>query len=166
MRPIYHRSLVVALLVASTASMCRASDGWKSPFNGKDLAGWTPRNPTAKKLWVACDHVKLDPGGSSRLLPIGEGGRPDAVLLCGGDGRGSDLMTTETFGDYELHLEFTVPKGSNSGVYNRGLFEIQIFDSSGVSRPAFHDCGALYEARCRRRISPSRPASGSRTTSP
>src|SRR5262249_23683132 len=45
----------------------------------------------------------------------------------------------------ELHLEFTVPKGSNSGVYNRGLFEIQVFDSFGVKEPAFHDCGALYE---------------------
>ena len=28
---------------------------------------------------------------------------------------------------------------------NRGLFELQIFDSFGVPRPAFHDCGALYE---------------------
>ena len=145
MRTIYHRSLVVALLLASTAPMCRASDGWKSLFNGKDLAGWTPRNPAAKQLWVTCDDVKLDPADSSRLLPIGGGGRPDSVLLCGGDGRGSDLMTIESFNDYELHLEFTVPKASNSGVYNRGLFEIQIFDSFGVSRPAFHDCGALYE---------------------
>jgi hypothetical protein len=67
------------------------------------------------------------------------------VLLCGDDGRGSDILTAENFEDYELHLEFTVPKGSNSGVYNRGLFEIQIFDSFGVAKPAFHDCGALYE---------------------
>jgi hypothetical protein len=141
----YPRVLLVALLLASTGSMAAADDRWTPQFNGKDLTGWTPRNPGAKELWVACDDVKLDPADPSRLLPIGRGGRPDAVLLCGGDGRGSDLMTTESFGDYELHLEFTVPKGSNSGVYNRGLFEIQIFDSFGVSRPAFHDCGSLYE---------------------
>ena len=66
-------------------------------------------------------------------------------MLCGDDGRGSDIMTTEDFADYQLHLEFTVPKGSNSGVYNRGLFEIQVFDSFGASRLACHDCGALYE---------------------
>ncbi len=136
---------LAALVIASTASVAPAEDGWNPLFNGKDLSGWTPRNPAAKKVWVACDAVKLDPKDPSRLLPIGEGGRPDAVLLCGDDGRGSDLMTTESFGDYELHLEFTVPKGSNSGVYNRGLFEIQIFDSYGVTRPAFHDCGSLYE---------------------
>ena len=50
-------------------------------------------------------------------------------------------MTDEAYGDYELHLEFNVPKGSNSGVYNRGLFEIQVFDSYGVPKLAVHDCG-------------------------
>jgi hypothetical protein len=116
MLPTYPRSLLVALLLASSASVSRADDRWTPLFNGKDLSGWVPRNPQAKNVWVACDDVKLDPAEPSRLLPIGAGGRPGAVLLCGGDGRGSDLMTTESFGDYELHLEFTVPKGSNSGV--------------------------------------------------
>lgn len=119
--------------------------GWRPLFNGFDLTGWTFRNPGAKKVWVVCDDVKLDPADPGRLLPVGEGGTPDAALLCGGDGRGSDLMTRELFTDYELHLEFNVPKGSNSGVYNRGLYEIQVFDSYGVPKLAFHDCGSLYE---------------------
>jgi hypothetical protein len=121
------------------------SASWRPLFNGKDLAGWKFRNPDAKKVWVVCDDVRLDPNDPRRLVPVGKGGSPDAVMLCGDDGRGSDLMTAEDFTDYELHLEFNVPKGSNSGVYNRGLFEIQVFDSYGVSRPTFHDCGALYE---------------------
>jgi len=119
--------------------------GWRPIFNGFDLTGWTFRNPGAKAVWVVCDDVKLDPSNPGRLLPVGKGGTPDSALLCGDDGRGSDLMTREHFTDYELHLEFTVPKGSNSGVYNRGLYEIQVFDSYGVTKPAFHDCGALYE---------------------
>jgi len=121
------------------------ADGWRPLFNGKDLSGWTFRNPGAKKVWVVCDDVKLDPADPTRLLPVGNGGGPGAVMLCGGDGRGSDIMTAESFADYELHLEFTVPQGSNSGVYNRGLFEIQVFDSYGAGRLAFHDGGALYE---------------------
>jgi hypothetical protein len=145
--PFIGRSSVALAVVAalSIAAVARADEGWTPLFNGKDLAGWKPRNPAAKSVWVVCDDVKLDPADPTRLMPLGTGGKPDAVLLCGGDGRGSDLMTVESFGDYELHLEFTVPKGSNSGVYNRGLFEIQIFDSHGVAKPAFHDCGALYE---------------------
>jgi hypothetical protein len=120
-------------------------EGWKQLFNGKDLSGWIARNPRAKKKWVVCDQVCLDPADSSRLLAIGKGGSADSVLLCGDDGRGSDIMTELTFGDYELHIEFTVPKGSNSGVYNRGLFEIQVFDSFGKPKLGWHDCGALYE---------------------
>jgi hypothetical protein len=121
------------------------SDGWKPLFNGKNLDGWKPRNPRAKNLWVVCDDVRLDPAQPERLLPAGPGGSPSAALLCGHDGRGSDIMTTENFYDYQLHVEFTVPRGSNSGVYNRGLYEIQVFDSFGAPRLAFHDCGALYE---------------------
>jgi Domain of Unknown Function (DUF1080) len=130
---------------ASPAERFSAAEGWRALFNGKDLTGWTFRNPHAKKLWVVCDQVHLDQADSSRLLPVGTGGRADSVLLCGGDGRGSDIMTEQTFGDYQLHIEFTVPKGSNSGVYNRGLFEIQVFDSFGKPKLGWHDCGALYE---------------------
>jgi hypothetical protein len=54
-------------------------------------------------------------------------------------------MTADSYADYQLHIEFTVPKGSNSGVYNRGLFEIQVFDSFGKPKLGWHDCGALYE---------------------
>ena len=101
--------------------------------------------PMRKKVWVVCDDVNLDPTDSSRLIPIGKGGASDAVMLCGDDGRGPDLMTEASFSDYQLHIEFNVPKGSNSGVYNRGLFEIQVFDSFGKEPIGFHDCGALYE---------------------
>jgi hypothetical protein len=146
MRALRFRILLVTLLPAlASPAASEEPGGWKPLFNGRDLSGWKYRNPDAKRLWVACDDVRLDPADPSRFLPVGKGGGPDAALLCGEDGRASDIMTAEDFGDYELHLEFTVPKGSNSGVYNRGLFEVQIFDSYGVPRPAFHDCGALYE---------------------
>lgn len=131
--------------LAAPARAAGEGDGWRPLFNGKDLSGWTFRNPAARPVWVVCDAVRLDPADPARLLPEGRGGSPDAVLLCGGDGRGSDLLTAENFEDYELHVEFTVPKGSNSGVYNRGLFEIQVFDSYGTPKLSFHDCGALYE---------------------
>jgi hypothetical protein len=127
------------------ARQFRSEDGWKPLFNCKDLAGWTFRNPAAKKVWVVCDQVALDPSNSGRLTPVGSGRTPGAVLLCGSDGRGSDIMTADAYTDYELHVEFTVPKGSNSGVYNRGLFEIQVFDSFGKPKLDCHDCGALYE---------------------
>jgi hypothetical protein len=154
--------LILAIgLIASTCELCaagpgppqeaaavpslRAADGWKPLFNGRDLSGWKFRNPGAKEVWVICDQVKLAENHPDRLVPVGQGGSADSVMLCGEDGRGSDIMTAESFSDYQLHIEFTVPKGSNSGVYNRGLFEIQVFDSYGKPKLGFHDCGALYE---------------------
>ena len=42
---------------------------------------------------------------------------------------GANLVTDGTYTDYKLHLEFRYPKGSNSGVYQRGRYEVQIEDS-------------------------------------
>jgi hypothetical protein len=148
-------ALVVLMVTASQADELRQpaqssrtfapEDGWRPLFNGKDLSGWKARKPDARKVWQVCDQIQIEKADPSRLVPVGRGGSASSVLLCGDDGRGSDIMTEELFTDYQLHIEFTVPKGSNSGVYNRGLFEIQVFDSFGKPNLGFHDCGYLYE---------------------
>ncbi len=56
-------------------------------------------------------------------------------------------------GDIELELEFMMPKGSNAGIYLQGRYEIQMFDSWGVTRPTFSDAGGIYQ-----RWDPDRPA--------
>jgi hypothetical protein len=45
---------------------------------------------------------------------------------------GSNLVTDRSFTDFKLHIEFRYPKGSNSGVYLRGRYEVQIEDSKGL----------------------------------
>lgn len=45
---------------------------------------------------------------------------------------GPSLMTTERFGDFELHLEFLLPPKCNSGVFLRGRYEVQLIDPSFV----------------------------------
>ena len=44
---------------------------------------------------------------------------------------GANLVTNQKFNDFKLHIEFRCPKGSNSGVYLRGRYEVQIEDSKG-----------------------------------
>ena len=44
---------------------------------------------------------------------------------------GSNLITNKKFDDFKLHIEFRYPKGSNSGVYLRGRYEVQVMDSKG-----------------------------------
>src|SRR5690348_15077090 len=88
-------SLGLGMILLSSRALAQSapradSEGWRPLFNGKDLSGWTFHNPKAKKVWVVCDEVRLDPADPARLIPEGRGGTPDAVLLSGDDGRGSD----------------------------------------------------------------------------
>ncbi|MCP4450174.1 MAG: DUF1080 domain-containing protein, partial [Planctomycetes bacterium] len=63
-----------------------------------------------------------------------------------------NLQTVQTFEDFNLKLEVNVPKGSNSGVYLRGIYEIQVADTYGRSLDS-HNMGGLYS-----RITPSESA--------
>ena len=56
---------------------------------------------------------------------------------------GANLITTTRWNDFKLHIEFRCPKGSNSGVYLRGRYEVQIEDDEG-SYPEKHLLGAIY----------------------
>jgi hypothetical protein len=67
------------------------------------------------------------------------------VFINGDSGRTNHLETKESFGDIELHIEFLLPKGSNSGIYFQSRYEIQIFDSHGIENPQYSDCGAIYQ---------------------
>jgi hypothetical protein len=56
---------------------------------------------------------------------------------------GSNLVTDDTFTDFKLHVEFRYPKGSNSGVYLRGRYEVQVADSKGLE-PLPGELGGVY----------------------
>jgi hypothetical protein len=98
-------------------------DGWVKLFNGKDLKGWHVRNPKANMSW------KVENGVLVNDLKKGE--------------HGVDLVTDQKFVDFELHVEFKVPKDGNSGVYLRGRYEVQVLDSFG-DQPNAESCGGIY----------------------
>lgn len=54
----------------------------------------------------------------------------DGVLV--NEDAGVNLVTTERIDDFKLILEFSYPKGSNSGIYLRGRYEVQIADHHGM----------------------------------
>lgn len=117
-------------------------DGWKPLFNGKDLTGWHPQD-NRKNEWFTTRGVRWERLlGPTRLIGVPA---PGDRLLNGPTGRTVNLVTDEKFGDVELYLEFMLAKGSNSGVYLHGLYEVQIFDSWGSWEPMkTSDNGAIY----------------------
>ena len=118
-------------------------DGWQSVLNGKDLSGWKACDPAAKNDWYPATAVRFE----RHLGPTQLQGRRGAggTMLNGQTGRTANLCTDQSFGDVELYLEFMLAKGSNSGVYLQGLYEVQIFDSWGSTDPmTTSDGGAIY----------------------
>jgi hypothetical protein len=58
---------------------------------------------------------------------------------------GKDLISTAQYGDLDLELDYLMAKGSNSGIYLQGRYEVQLFDSWSVVRPRAGDNGGIYE---------------------
>ena len=115
-------------------------------FNGKDLTGWKLKAEEKKSKWQACavawDEKK--PGeliGGINNSPDGKGS-----VLANIAGGGVDIFTEQKFGDCLIEVEFMIPKGSNSGVYVMGEYEVQVFDSYGKDKLGMGDLGALYSA--------------------
>lgn len=91
---------------------------WGAPiqlFNGRDLAGWHPEK--GENQWKA----------------------ENGVLKS--EKSGTNLITDSSFGDFKLHIEFRYPKGSNSGVYLRGRYEVQVQDDKGLPPSNVHFAG-------------------------
>jgi hypothetical protein len=115
---------------------------WQPLLSGAGLTGWHPQSGKQNE-WLATRGVLWDKQAAPvRLTPAS---RPGDRILNGQNGKTVNLVSDRAFGDIELYLEFLIPKGSNSGVYLHGLYEVQILDSYGVAKPGVHDCGAIYE---------------------
>ena len=117
---------------------------WGEPielFNGRDLTGWKPRDASSKHGWVVSDGVlkNAEPG--------------------------NDLLTERKFTDFKLRAEFRYPRGSNSGIYLRGRYEVQIEDDFG-HEPDAHEIGGIYGFLTPIKNAGKAPASGRRSRSP
>lgn len=118
------------------------SDGWIPLLNGTDLSGWHAQPGMGESLWFTAKGVRYSILEDPKKLFATPG--PGDRIVNGPNGRTANLVTNMKHGDIELYVEFMVPQGSNSGVYLHGLYEIQVFDSWGVAKPATTDCGSIY----------------------
>jgi Domain of Unknown Function (DUF1080) len=137
MRTIHHGvrvSVLALLIVAGTVSRAAEKD-WEELFGDKPFEAW--KSPSEQ--WIIAADAKLDEKNPRQLVAV-----PGKGVLLNGPGRVKDLVTKELFTDIEVHVEFMVPKGSNSGIKLNGLYEIQIEDSFGKTKLTGSDCGGIY----------------------
>ncbi|MEY2905347.1 MAG: hypothetical protein RJA52_1363 [Bacteroidota bacterium] len=112
----------------------------------KDLGFWT----TEGGNWSVASEVKSDfqeewnleivPGSGILVNQVKDEGKRDIK----GAADGKHIFSQIQHGDLEMDLEVMVPKGSNSGIYFQGRYEIQIRDTEEDSDLSVDDMGAIY----------------------
>jgi len=119
--------LFPVILLLSISRMAVAED-WSDAWHNSDK-------------WEAAADATLDPENPRLLIGIpGKG-----ILINGKDGKRPSLVTKRRdYRDVEVHVEFMVARGSNSGVIFHGNYEIQILDSHGIKKPTAGHCGGIY----------------------
>ena len=94
---------------------------WGKPiklFNGKDIKGW---HTDGKNQWVVENGILRSKQS------------------------GANLISDQKFKDFKLHVEFRYKQGSNSGVYLRGRYEVQVIDTkSGEPEPINNQFSSVY----------------------
>jgi len=127
---------MLALIFSANFSLNAAGAGEQILFDGKSLDAW--QTPTGE--WQLVKSVGLNPEDKKQFsITPGTG-----VMVNNPKGKTVNLISKAEYGDVEAHVEFVVPKDSNSGVYFEGRYEIQILDSYGVKEPKYGDCGGVY----------------------
>ncbi len=95
------------------------------------------------KSWQIAGDVNADLQAEGVLTT--DKGKSILVNLPDKKKPGKDLFTQLQHGDADLELDYMMAKGSNSGIYLQGRYEIQLLDSWGVTNPRAGDNGGIYE---------------------
>jgi len=138
-----NRAKLSASVTALLLCQLFTATAWAAPepsfdISGQDLIAW--RQPTGE--WMVAKAVAFNPSDATKFsIQPGEG-----ILVNGPKGRTVDLISQKEFGDVQVHVEFCIPKQSNSGVYLMGRYEVQIYDSFGVAKDKYPgiECGGIY----------------------
>jgi hypothetical protein len=120
-----------ALVAAAHAA--QPPPGFVSLFNGRDLSGWRGGDTFDHRALLAMSEAERAAQIAKWTASLTElkDGRPHwraerGVLV--NDGFGGYATTERDYGDFELQLEYTLAKGADSGVYLRGVPQVQIWD--------------------------------------
>ena len=105
--------------------------GFVALFNGKDLSGWQGAIRIDQRLKLAANPDKLAEAQrqtNERIFPHWK--VEDGALV--NDGRGGNLATVKDYRNFELLLDWRIEPKGDSGIYLRGIPQVQIWDSDAL----------------------------------
>lgn len=122
--------LSLALLAASLVARADSPPAGFTPlFNGKDLSGWygwSTKDPTELQKMSAEERAAYK---TKSLEDINQHWKVENGEIVN-DGKGLYLTTDKNYGDFELLVEYKALPDGDSGVYLRGVPQVQIWDST------------------------------------
>src|SRR5215203_4755756 len=134
-RSFFRLATITVLASCGLAALTRAAQppaGFTALFNGKDLAGWRGGTTYDHRQLLelpAAERDALIAKWTASLTETKDGKphwRAEGESLVN-DGFGGYATTQKDYGDFELLLEYKLAKGADSGVYLRGVPQVQIW---------------------------------------
>ncbi len=124
------------LLVASIAPASAQNippEGFTALFNGKDLEGWFGHGTKDPRTLWKMSAEELEAHKAKTREDIAKHWRvEDGVLI--NDGKGLYLTTNKDYGDFEFMVEYKTVARADSGIYLRGVPQVQIWDSTAKGK--------------------------------
>ena len=125
--------LVVLLVVAASCGRAAPPAGFTSLFNGTDLAGWRGGDTYDHRKLMALPVAERDAlvAKWTASLTALKDGKPHWSVDAGellNDGLGGYATTVRDYGDFELLVDWKITTGTDSGLYLRGVPQVQIWD--------------------------------------
>lgn len=111
-------------------------------FNGENLDEWVTKEGSGKANKWTVGKAKVSSADPKML--VAEEGKGELINVTPKHGASRDIYSKAKFGDCRIEVEVMVPKGSNSGVYVMGEYEVQVLDSYGKMKMGNGDLGAIY----------------------
>jgi hypothetical protein len=127
--------IIVFVGLASSINMSNAQTGLQL----SDLSFF--KSPSAN--WRIAGGVNADLN-TQGLLNVKEG-TGILVNIPVSNGVNADLFSNQEYGDMDLQLDFMMAKGTGSGIYLQGRYELQLRDSWGVLNAKSNENGGIYE---------------------
>lgn len=127
-------SLSSAVLVAVSFSFAQAQDLLQ--HGALDAFRATSHWQGVAEVSAVPEQMKIEAKGTGKIL----------LNSTAKDLKVPYLMTKAEYGDLHVEMEFLIPKGSNAGVYLMGRYEVQIFDSFGLTELHYDDLGGIYQS--------------------
>ncbi len=125
------RTLITLISFVALASVTSATvsppPGFRSLFNGRDLSGWQGLAGDPPAVAAMSDDKHAEAQAAANEAARTHWTVRDGVLHF--DKGWTSLQTVESFGDFELRLEWRIETGGDSGIYIRGCPQVQIWDN-------------------------------------